>query len=555
MSTRRTYILAAISGILAGAAYCHATFPTPSELMLVAFVPLMFAFFQEPNSYDGRRAVVGPLYVCFFLFHGICNWWISSWQDKTDPYLLVSGLAVWLAHPLLLMLPWYIATRLSRRLSIPSVLVLLPFLVSSAEWIHGQTDFSYPWLTLGYSLIDLPAAQVAEMIGVYGLTFMIVLVNVFFYEALRRRQLGRPWISPVVIGVGVCAVLTLAGMHLESVSRANASVQGRIMATVVQPNIDPWDKWSAPSEQLEIHRRITDSLRGESTVGDVVVWSETAIPFVIRNYRNVYDWMRLKAWVDTSSFSLLTGFADMMVYPQGDAPASARSLAIDPRMKYDHFNAAMVVNPGDPSVSVHRKTMLTPFAERLPFADQLSFAMKWFEWGVGISAWGKGRARLPLPVISNGDTIARIGTIICIESIYPDVARDMVNNGADVLAVITNDAWYNGTWGPRQHFDIARMRAIEMRRPIIRCANSGVSGFIDATGQTSMELPELQRMAASGMVTPGNVSTFYARFGDVLPIAATLISLLALLVARIPALLRILPPSIQRQPSHNSSEV
>jgi apolipoprotein N-acyltransferase len=153
--------------------------------------------------------------------------------------------------------------------------------------------------------------------------------------------------------------------------------------------------------------------------------------------------------------------------------------------------------------------------------------------------------------VRNADTIARIGTIICIESIYPDVARDMVNDGADVLAVITNDAWYNGTWGPRQHYDIARMRAIEMRRPVIRCANSGVSGIIDADGASIMELPDMQRLAAIGTVRPGHELTFYARYGDWLPVVSLVITLFAVVVARFTPLLRILPASILRQSSHN----
>lgn len=552
MSTRRIYLLAAASGILAGLAYCHGSLPVPEELVFVSFVPLMFALLQETEATRGKRLILGPLYLCFFLFHGICNWWISSWQSKTDPYLLSSGLAVWFAHPFFLMIPWLVAAILVRHYSTRSVLLLMPFLVTAAEWVHGQTDFSYPWLTLGYTIVELPAAQIAEVVGVYGLTFLIIAVNVTVFAALRFRSSGRAWHRPIAVGVLLCASATMAGYVLEAAS-SNRTEPRQIRVSVVQPNIDPWDKWSAPSEQLEIHRRITDSLLSGSDRIDIVVWSETAIPFVIRSYRYVYDWHRLKSWTDSNAISLLTGFADMMVYPKDEAPASARSLAIDPGMKYDHFNAAMVLNPRDPFVPVHRKTMLTPFAERLPFADQLSFAMKWFEWGVGISAWGKGRERVPLPIMRNRDTIAEIGAIICIESIYPDVARDMVNNGADVLAVITNDAWYNGTWGPRQHFDIARMRAIEMRRPVIRCANSGVSGLIEATGRASVELPELRRLAASGMVAPSDVKTVYARFGDVVPIAALVLSMLAVLIARIPSLLRILPPSMRRQSSHTSA--
>lgn len=551
MKRRATFILCAASGLLAGAAYCHASLLVPAEVMLIAWVPLLWALFELDDANTARRSVLLPLYVAFFLFHGICNWWISSWQEQTDPYLMASGIAVWLGHPFFLILPWAVLRWISTKLSRLSVLVLVPIITTTFEWLHGQTDLSYPWLSLGYSLVDLPLAQVADVIGVYGLTFLIMTVNVLSFWALQRRHDGNGIGLPVALTLVLCAVWTACGFA-QRADGLRSQPARKLAVAIVQPNINPWDKWSAPSEQLAIHRQITDSLFAAGKWSNLVVWSETAIPYVIRNYRYLGDWVGIRTWLDTSGFSLLTGFADMMVYENGSAPASARSLIVDPSVKYDHFNAAMLLNSGESGPVVHRKTMLTPFAERLPFADQLSFAMQWFEWGVGISSWGKGRERLPMEVRNGCEVKATIGPVICIESIYPDVARDMVNNGADVLAVITNDAWYNGTWGPRQHYDIARMRAIEMRRSVIRCANSGVSGIIDQSGHSILELPEMRRTAAVGTVRLSREKTFYARHGDWLPIICAAVTLLAVLFARFQRFLRILPASIVRQSSHIS---
>ena len=450
------------------------------------------------------------------------------------------------------MIPWIAVSYLSRRISTGIVVLATPALVTSAEWVHGQTDFSYPWLTIGYAAVDMPMGQLAEFVGVYGLSMLMMVMNSLVFWTLHRRAHQKSWQATAAAALIVFAVCTALGSAVQGLQRG-PSTNREVGVSIVQPNINPWDKWSAPSEQLQIHKDITDSLRRSGSDADVIVWSETAIPYVIRNYRYLIDWIMVRNWVDTASTSLLTGFADMMVYPDGEAPASARSLTVSTSVRYDHFNAAMVLNPLRADVPVHRKTMLTPFAERLPFAEQLSFAMKWVEWGVGISAWGKGRERFPLPILRGGDTVARIGTIICIESIYPDVARDMVLNGADVLAVITNDAWYNGTWGPRQHYDIARMRAIEMRRPVIRCANSGVSGIIDAEGRSVMELPILRRVAATGTLRAASGLTVYARFGDVVLVVSSVLSFLLLLFARIPILLRILPATFSRQFSHTHS--
>jgi apolipoprotein N-acyltransferase len=131
--------------------------------------------------------------------------------------------------------------------------------------------------------------------------------------------------------------------------------------------------------------------------------------------------------------------------------------------------------------------------------------------------------------------------IICIESIYPDVAAGLTREGANVLAVITNDAWYNGTWGPRQHYDIARMRAIENRRPVVRSANSGVTGIIDAYGNSVTELPEMQAGIAVGNVQPATDITLYTSIGDVLPAVSFFFTLLILLLARISRIVRIMP--------------
>jgi apolipoprotein N-acyltransferase len=317
---------------------------------------------------------------------------------------------------------------------------------------------------------------------------------------------------------------------------------------MVQPNVDPWDKWSDTRAQVRVHKALVDSMRASGVQPDLVIWSETAIPFMIREPEFQPEEIDLRTWVDTSRIALLTGFADRMIYPAGHAPASARTSRFDPAVRFDVFNSAMVVGKSRGEDVVHHKSMLTPFAERLPFADQLTFAMSWIQWGVGISSWGKGQTRMPLPVVRRtsgaSDTVTRIGTIICIESIYPEVARDMVNNGADMLCVITNDAWYNGTWGPGQHFDIARMRAIEQRRTVLRCAMSGVTGVILPDGSTlearepRSALAPLTQGVAVGRVATSNVRTFYASVGDVIPPLGLFLTILALITARIPAVVR-----------------
>jgi len=408
------------------------------------------------------------------------------------------------------MAPWAVVGAIARR-SRKYALICAPIVVTAFEWAHGQTDASYPWLTTGYMVVGNDLAQVAEVVGVYGLTFLILCVNVAVSIVwMSRNTLPRRSIvvaSSTLLFVGIWWVL---GYALREMASLTFNKGGGTSIALVQPDEDPWEKWSDPRIQVQRHIRMVDSVRSSGQRVNMVVWSETAIPFPIRDARYSPEWASLRTWVDTSGVSLLTGYSDLFFYPAGEAPPSARTSTLDPTAKFDAFNAAMLVEPGRADIPVHRKTMLTPVAERLPFADQLTFAMSWFEWGVGISSWGKGAIREPLQSTQGPN----IGVIICIESIYPEVALDLVRNGANVLCVITNDAWYNGTPGPRQHFDIARMRAIEQRRTLIRCANSGITGVILRNGEARAEIPALEPGVLTLPVYPDNERTLFSRIGN-----------------------------------------
>ncbi len=552
-------LLALASGLFLGAAFPQVVGVWAGVLSLVALVPL-FVLLATRAQHASRWRVIGWLYATFVVYHGITNWWVCSWQERTDPYLFVSGIALWLGHPFFLMLPFVALASIRRRLGTRWMFVLAPASIAGFEWLHGQTDASYPWLTIGYTLVGTPLAQIADVIGVYGLTFLIAGVN----AACAWLYLHRAYRS-VRIQATIAIHLFMLVWLFVGMARAKVALpaSGALRALLIQPNEDPWDKWSDPELQLQTHIHLTDSVRtyyrargASNRTEDVVIWSETAIPFLIRDARNIEQWHALRTWVDTSSVPLLTGLADVSVYPSGAAPPSARRSAADPAVRYDAFNAAMVINPATSNVALHYKSMLTPFAERLPFADQLTFAMSWIEWGVGISAWGKGQTRLPLPVLRGSDTVARIGTIICIESIYPEVARDMVNNGADVLCVITNDAWYNRTWGPGQHFDIARMRAIEQRRAVLRCAQSGVTGAILPDGTDAVAPLSVMRRAALHATVPTQTQrTVYARVGDPLPILGLLFTIFAIVLARIPACVRVLTSGSNRSTTTEKSHL
>jgi len=156
------------------------------------------------------------------------------------------------------------------------------------------------------------------------------------------------------------------------------------------------------------------------------------------------------------------------------------------------------------------------------------------QWGVGISSWSVGEKLEPMVLLKDNDSV-KIGTIICIESIHPAHIRELVNKGTNVLVVITNDSWYDGSYGPYQHNIMSIARAIEHRRYLARCANSGISCFISPTGKIISQAPQYHKAGVSFPVPliDANELTIYARFGDVLPLLCLIVCVIYIVIIRL----------------------
>lgn len=549
MRKRHLYPLLLLSGILLGIAFPPFPF---GILAFVGFLPLLIAL----ESASGIGQTFRWSYIAFWAFHGAANWWISSWQAETDPYLMASGLALWVAHPLFFTVPMMGYKWLHKRLGRMTALAAFPFLWVSFEWLHSLGEASYPWLTIGYTqILNTAYAQVADIGGVWLVSFLVAAVNALIarlyfiqkeHHSFSTQKLWQwLWLPPVRLHVaGILLLLLLplvyGWIQLGVWSHERMIHDPAVHTTniaVVQPNINPWKKWDegrSPHGQVLHAIALQDSLIAATGRPDLVVWSETAIPYRILAPVNSSFFFQVQNWVDTSGVTLLTGFPDDTVYTQNElAPPSSRmSVEENDTMRFDSFNAAMILVPGaraSVKPPVYKKMKLTPLAERLPYADALTFAMTWVEWGVGISAWGLGPEQHTLNYSLPSGDAARVGSIICIESIYPDFVAGFVRKGANILTVITNDGWYNYTTGPDQHFWIAAMRAIETRRYIARSANTGISGFITPTGEALRKSTIDTQLAMEETLPLIEHRTLYVSWGDWLPICTTILAFFSLL--------------------------
>lgn len=538
VSKLKLYFIGSLSGVMLALSFP----PMPFFLLaFVAFVPMLWVIEQRKVN------LFVLLYIVFFIYHLGANWWIGSWQKDTDGFLYAAGIGLAFTHPFFFMVPMVVYNYFTKKFNTSDALSLLPFIWVSFEWLRCFGDISYPWLTIGYTqILNHYLVQSADVAGIWGISFLIVLVNILFTKALlvnhKERVLspGKPLFSmPGMKKYAVIIAIVLIAPNIYGIFRVIYFDHERLLETnptvkaaLIQPNINPWRKWEHNAlTMIETHKNIQDSLQGVEPGIEVAIWCETAITYVSHEFNFLHDFSYLQTWLDKTNSNLLTGFADFYVYKPGEPyPATAKIMGRDSSAHYSSFNSALLLQPGSADYQVFHKMKLTPFSEKFPYLEALAFAKSWFEWNVGISSWTPGKNQINLKFAKGQDTV-RIAPVICIESIYPYFVRDFVNLGANFIAVITNDGWFDYTMGPEQHYLIACMRAIENRRYVARVANTGLTGFIKPDGTTLMSLPPYQRGGIAANIPLLDDITFYYVFGDYLAILSTVLIIITIIYA------------------------
>ncbi|NTU59154.1 MAG: apolipoprotein N-acyltransferase [Chlorobiaceae bacterium] len=504
-----SFFLPLLSGILLGI-----SFPTwPSvhlePLAWVALVPLLLSLEQEERFGHFFRKV----WISMFLFCLISLWWVSL-------ATFVGGVLTVFVQALFSTVPLVVFYHLKKRAGYRFALLSLPFVWTGWEWAYMQQDLSLGWLTLGNSQANLLwMVQYADLVGVWGVSFWVLVFNVLVLFLFRNDK------SPVVrLGIlALMALMTVAPLvyarHVFD-DAADRSASSAVRVTVVQPDIDPHEKWGGLGPDRTISRLYT--LTGQSISDDraeLVIWPETAIPFYIRSPGNEPYMDSLRRMVSRWNTPLLTGFPDSEPVPSGLSGGDAAAGEADASRgrPYAAYNASMLIQPEGGPLQVYRKMRLVPFGERVPYTEyfplleRLNFSLS------GITSWQQGREATVMTFRNSKGEAVRLGNIICYESIFPGLVSEFVRGGAQFLTLVTNDGWYGTSYGPWQHAAIGRLRCIENRRAMARCANTGVTLFYDRFGRSYAEIPWWQRSVLTADVALESGLSFYTRFPDLLP--------------------------------------
>lgn len=461
-------------------------------LALFAFVPLFFAL----DGLDRKRSFALAYVFGFIFFLGTVYWVIHSMYYYGGVPLPVS---IGIMLLLVLYLSIY-AGLFGLSLSIVSgiekmsALAVIPALWVAFEYIRGYLLTGFPWVLVGYTQASYsPVVQIADTTGVWGLSFLILAVNTALFFIARHfvKKDGKFPIKESAIAFAMLLSVISYGFIKISQTEKDMRIWTGMKMALAQGSIDQGVKWDVAYREktLQIYKALT--INAARAGAKFIVWPETAIPFYFEEDK-IKGGTVGETLKETGSY-LLTG-----------SPSYNYNLET---RKINYYNSAFLLSPAGDVLGRYDKMHLVPFGEYVPLKSFLP--MKKVTDDMEDFIEGKG----PIPISFEG---GGIGMLICYESIFPEIARNEVKNGATVLVNITNDGWFGRTSAPYQHFQMALLRAVENRAYVLRAANTGISAIIDPVGRVTKRTNLFEKaVLADNIRFRQGKPTFYTAYGDV----------------------------------------
>lgn len=455
----------------------------PVGLGYFAFVGLVPLFNIVRNFTSGR--VLLWTWFSGVVFLGMTLFWLRhiTWVGMI---LAIPVLAFFYAIP-------FVIARIIYEVSPFLGIFVLPFAVAGIEWIRSFDSLAFPWMIIGNSQTRYPFfIQFADITSAYGVSAWVVMVNIGVYLLIKKKT-ARRWLFLMILFVLPTAYSISVIFH----TRAN---EEKLTVALIQGNIMPEEKWGDDLEFWNVNLYRTMSIEAMEYKPDLIVWPETATPIYLLEtprYRHM-----VQSFVDSTGVPLLTG-----------TPA----IDLDTGQTW---NSAAYFVPGE-ETQIYHKIHLVPFGEAFPL-DNVFPALRSID--LGQANWDEGTER----VIFTSSYLPSFCTLICFESIFPDLVRSFVKKGVEFITVVTNDVWFGPHTSPEQHAMISVLRAIEFHRPVVRCANTGISMIIDPYGRVTRKTRTFERGTLIGTITPRSGKTFYMRFGNIFSMLSVVITLTCL---------------------------
>ncbi len=490
-------VFATISGLIMTASFA----PSPLDwLVWFALVPLLRSLHDESPAHAFLLGHIAGLVHYLTLIY----WIVPTLQNYGYLDLLTSCAALLLLCLYLALYPAVFSYLLCRMKGSRFPVFTMASLWVGLEIIRAHFLTGFPWCLLGYTQFrNLFLIQVADLVGVYGISFMIVLANGLIYRLLFHRDaLERTGLKWEITGVLLVAAFSLVyGQYRLAGGERKGAGEKSLKTAIIQGNIDQSIKWDPAyqEESVDTYHRLTRST--SLFKPDLIVWPETAMPFFFQDNDKFSP--RLFEISKEAEADLIFG-----------SPAYNKT-----GTGTQYYNRVYLLSRHGEFVAYYDKVHLVPFGEYVPYRWLFPF-FRHLLHAAGNFASGKKIEPLRL-------TNHSAGILICFEVIFPELARTQARKGAEILVNLTNDAWFGRTSAPYQHLSMAVFRAVENGRPMIRAANTGFSAFIGPQGRLTTRSQLFKEQVLTQDLRWGHASLrFYTRYGDLFAFTLLVISFL-----------------------------
>jgi apolipoprotein N-acyltransferase len=505
--------LAVASGLALGLAFPKFDY---GLLAWVALVPLFYVIEGE-----SMRRVFAWAYLQGFAANVVELYWIPiplhDFADVPMKFAIFPMLALAAIVAINTAVAIWAGELVARRMRIPAVLTM-PVAWTALEWFRTYVPASFPWNLLGYAAYrNLELIQFAEFTGVYGVSALIVFFNAVVYVVVFRRGAYRlQTVSLSVLTAMMIALVAFGAWRINDLKEQPST--GSFKVAMVQGNIPQSLKWDPNflPQSYGVYQHETEDAAQRGA--DLVVWPEAAAAFLFQPDDQYPAELAGDAAYRANLLTTARNLGKPILF---GAPALAR---VDGRLGF--YNRAYLISAnGQGEVDAHYdKIELVPFGEYVPARAILGFFVNKIVNGFGDLIPGSEQTLFDLKG-------AKLGILICYESIFPDLTRREVNEGADVLVNITNDAWYGESSAPYQVLAMAALRSVETKVPMVRVANTGISALIDPSGLITNRTPLFKRGTEIVDVSWRPVRTLYTMVGDLFAEVCFVLTLIGLIMA------------------------
>lgn len=490
-----------------------------------AFVPILYlehSINGNSNHSKPKLKLLAYVYVIFLIWNLAVSWWIV--------YASVGGaIAAFVLNALLMAIVFVIFSNVKSRINKSwAVWTLIPIWIAW-EHLHTIWDLSWTWLTIGNVFaFEHRWVQWYEFTGTSGGTLWALASNVLIFQIIKSNAAAKFYTRPILKIAALIILPILLSYIIFFVTKPLKLSESKVNVVMVQPNIDPYNVKFYLEYTTQFNNTL-NQIRGKiNSETDYLVLPETFITEDI-NESALEQNYSIQLFRDSlinkfPNLKIITGANTYRFYEEGQTVTSTARKNNRSEKWYDVFNSALYISAKE--IQVYHKSKLVPGVERMPFPALLKPLERLaINMGGTMGSLGTQSERAVFNEAGNETAIA---PVICYESVYADYLTEYLRKGAGLIFIITNDGWWENTPGYKQHLNYARLRAIESRRQIARCANTGVSCFLDEFGTIYDATKWWEKAIIERELSYSTELTFFARYGDLISYLSVVLSVLGL---------------------------